>query len=220
MEQDTNKLESNILPQENKTGYISLKFKKPKPLVIAIVVAVIIIIVALFFTKGFFVVATINGSPISRISVIKELEKQGGKQTLEEIINEKLIKTELNNQKVSVTIEEINTEIDKIKNQVVAQGGTLEMALAEQGMTDEEFRGKITLQKKLEKFLVDKVAVTEAEIDTYIKDSKAIPPKDIKMEDFRNQISEQIKQEKFQTEAQRWVSDLTASAKIKYYVNY
>ena len=103
---------------------------------------------------------------------------------------------------------------------ITAQGGTLEMALAQQGMTEEKLREQITIQKKLEKLLADKVAVTEAEIDTYIKDSKATPPKNVKMEDFRKQIGEQLKGQKFQQEAQKWVSDLTTSAKIKYYVNY
>ena len=212
-------IENNNAPQESKS-YINLKLKKPKPLYISIGVAVILIIVALLFTKGIFVAATVNGSPISRLSVIKELEKQGGKQALEAIIDNKLIETELNKQKVSVTKEDVDAEIEKIKAQVTAQGGTLEMALAQQGMTEEKLREQITIQKKLEKLLADKVAVTEAEIDSYIKDSKATPPKDVKMEDFRKQISEQLKGQKFQQEAQKWVSDLTASAKIKYYVNY
>lgn len=197
-----------------------MKFKKPKPLVIAIGVAIILIVVALFFAKGIFVAATVNGSPISRLSVIQELEKQGGKQTLESLIDKKLIETELNKQKVSVTKEEVDAEIEKIKTQVTAQGGTLEVALAQQGMTEEKLREQIMIQKKLEKLLADKVTVTEADIDTYIKDSKVTPPKDLKMEDFRKQISDQLKQQKFQQEAQKWVSDLTASAKIKYYVNY
>jgi hypothetical protein len=68
--------------------------------------------------------------------------------------------------------------------------------------------------------LADKVIVSEAEIEAYIKDSKATLPKDVKMEDFRKQISEQLKGQKFQSEAQQWVSDLTTNAKIKYYVNY
>ncbi len=211
--------EINNAPQESK-NYISVKFKKPKPLVIAIGIAVILIVVALFFAKGIFVAATVNGSPISRLSVIQELEKQGGKQTLEAIIDKKLIETELSKQKVTATKDEVDAEIDKIKAQVTAQGGTLEMALAQQGMTEENLREQITIQKKLEKLLADKVAVTEAEIDTYIKDSKATPPKDVKMEDFRKQIGEQLKGQKFQQEAQKWVSDLTASAKIKYYVTY
>ena len=211
--------ETNSAPQESKS-YVNLKFKKPKPLVIAIGVAVILIIVALFFAKGHFVAATVNGSPISRWSVIKELEKQGGKQALEAIIDKKLIETELNKQKITATKEEVDAEIEKIKAQVASQGGTLEAALTQQGMTEEKLREQITIQKKLEKLLADKVAITDAEIDTYIKDSKATPPKDIKMEDFRKQISDQLKGQKFQQEAQKWVSDLTASAKIKYYVNY
>lgn len=211
--------ENNSAPQESKS-YVNLKFKKPKPLYIAIGVAVILIITALFFAKGLFVAATVNGSPISRLSVIKELEKQGGKQALEAIIDKKLIETELSKQKVTATKEEVDAEIEKIKAQVASQGGTLEAALAQQGMTEEKLREQITIQKKLEKLLADKVAVTEAEIDTYIKDSKATPPKDVKMEDFRKQINDQLKGQKFQQEAQKWVADLTASAKIKYYVNY
>src|SRR3989344_1476569 len=216
---DNTTSENNNAPQENKS-YVSLKFKKPKPLYIAIGGAVILIVAALFIAKGIFVAATVNGSPISRLSVIQELEKQGGKQALEAIIDKKLIETELDKQKIVATKEQIDAEIDKIKSQVTAQGGTLEMALAQQGMTEEKLREQITIQKKLEKLLADKVAVTEAEIDTYIKDSKATPPKDVKMEDFRKQISEQLKSQKFQQEAQKWVSDLTTSAKIKYYVNY
>lgn len=212
--------ENNRVREENKPAYVNLKFKKPKPLVIAIGVAVILILIALFFAKGIFVAATVNGSPISRLSVIQELEKQGGKQALEAIIDKKLIETELNKQKITATKEEVDEEIKKIEAQVASQGGTLEMALAQQGMTEEKLREQITIQKKLEKLLADKVAVTDAEIDTYIKDSKATPPKDVKMEDFRKQVSDQLKQQKFQQEAQTWVSDLTASAKIKYYVNY
>lgn len=205
---------------ESKAKYISLKFKKPKPLAIAIGVAVVLIIVALFFAKGIFVAATVNGSPISRLSVIQELEKQGGKQALEAIIDKKLIETELNKQKITVTKEEVDGEIKKIEEQVASQGGTLDQALTMQGMTREKLIEQITTQKKLEKLLADKVTITDTEIDAYIKDSKATPPKDVKMEDFRKQISDRLKQQKFQQEAQKWVSDLTASAKIKYYVNY
>lgn len=212
--------ESNHDREENRPAYVNLKFKKPKPLVIAIGVAVILILVALFFAKGIFVAATVNGSPISRLSVIKELEKQGGKQALEAIIDKKLIETELKKQNVSLTPTEIDEEIKKIEAQVASQGGTLEAALTQQGMTEEKLREQITIQKKLEKLLADKVAITDAEIDAYIKDSKATPPKDVKLEDFRKQIREQLKQQKFQQEAQKWVADLTASAKIKYYVNY
>lgn len=210
---------NNVVP-ENKTSYISLKFKKPKVWIIVAGLAVVTILVTLFFAKGLFIVATVNGSPISRLAVIQELEKQGGKQTLESIINKKLIDTELNKKNISVTKEEIDGEIKKIEAQVTSQGGTLEVALAQQGITEEKLREQITVQKKLEKLLSDKVVVADAEVNAYIKNNKVTPPKDTKTEDFKKQISEQLKQQKFQTEAQKWVAGLTSSAKIKYYVNY
>lgn len=208
------------LQDGTQASYVNLKFKKPKPLVIAIGIVVVLILIALFFAKGLFVAATVNGSPISRLSVIAELEKQGGKQALEAIIDKKLIETELNKKGITAPKEEVDAEIEKIKIQVASQGGTLEAVLAQQGLTEEKLREQITIQKKLEKLLADKLTVSEAEIGAYIKDSKATLPKDVKMEDFRKQISEQLKQQKFQFEAQQWVSDLTTNAKIKYYVSY
>jgi parvulin-like peptidyl-prolyl isomerase len=216
-----NTTQENIdAPQKNNASHVSLNSKNPKLRVIAIGVVIVLILVILFFTKGLIVAATVNGRPISRLSVIKELEKQGGKQVLESIINKDLIEAELSKQKVSVTTEEINEELKKIETQVTSQGGTLEAALSQQGLTKEKLREQITIQKKLEKLLADKVAVTDADIEAYIKDSKVPTPKDVKMEDFRKQISQQLKQQKFQQEAQKWVSELTTNAKIKYYVNY
>lgn len=212
--------ENNTSLQENKASYVNLKFKKPKPLVIAIGATVVLIVVALFFAKGLFVAATVNGSSISRLSVIKELERQGGKQALQAMVNNKIIETELNKQKITVSKEEVDEEIKKIEAQVAGQGGTLEMALTQQGMTEEKLREQITIQKKLEKILANKVTVSDAEIDAHIKDSKETLPQGMKMEDFRKQVSEEVKQQKFQGEAQKWVADLTASAKIKYYVSY
>ncbi|OGI97565.1 hypothetical protein A3A11_01910 [Candidatus Nomurabacteria bacterium RIFCSPLOWO2_01_FULL_43_15] len=214
--------ENQPSPIENKSKYIILKLRKPKPLVIAIVIAAFLalILTALFFAKGLFIAATLNGSPISRLSVIKDLEKQGGKQTLEVIITQKLINTELAKQNISVTKEEVDQEIKKIEAQVTSQGGTLKDALAQQNMTEEKLREQITIQKKLEKVLADKVAVSDTEIDAYIKENKTTPPKDVKVEDFKKQIGDQLKQQKFQQVAQKWVSDLKTNAKINYYVNY
>jgi len=218
--ENINTSENSPIPQEDEPSYINLKFKKPKLRTIALSVVVILILIALFFLKGLFVAAIVNGSPISRLLVIKELEQQGGKRVLEDLINQKLIKTELDKQDVSITQEEINEEINKIEMQVASQGRTLQDALAMQGMTEEKLREQITIQKKLEKLLMDKIAVSDAEIDIYIKDNKAAAPKGTKIEDFRKQLSDQLKRQKFQQEAQKWVANLTANAKIKYYIKY
>ena len=212
--------EDNIVSKGSKANYINVRLRKPKAFTIVIGAVVILIFAGLFFAKGIFIAATVDGSPISRLSVIKELEKQGGKQALESIINKKLIENELNKQKITADKEEVDKEIKKIEAQVAGQGSTLASALAMQGMTEEKLREQITIQEKLKKVLADKIAVTDTEVDAYIKDNKMTPPKDMKLEDFRKQIRDQLTQQKFQQEAQKWVSSLIAGAKIKYYVKY
>ncbi len=186
----------------------------------ALGLAVILIIITVLFTKGFFIAATVNGQTISRWAVIKELEKQGGKQALESMIEKRVIDAELSKIMVAVPSAEVDQEVKKIEEQVALQGGTLQDALAAQGLTEEKLRDQIVQQKKLEKLLGDKVTVSAQEVDAYMKESKIVPPKEAKIEDFKKQISEQLRQQKFQQAAQKWFSDLMAGAKIKYYVAY
>jgi len=188
-----------------------------------VVVAVVVIIfaaAALYYFKGFFVAALVNGTPISRISVIQELEKQSGKSALDSLITKQLIKNEASKKNITVSDDEVNQEMKKLEDQISKQGLTLQAALSQQGMTEDRLREQIALQKKIEKILADKVAVSDAEIDTYIKDSKIVPEKDEKPEDMKSRVKEQIKQEKFGSEAEKWVSALKASAKIYQFVNY
>lgn len=182
--------------------------------------AFILVALGLFFAKGLFVAAWVNGNPISRLSVVGELEKRSGKQALESLIQKKLIETQLNKEGIAITQEEVDEEIKKIESQVAGQNGTLKDALAAQGMTEEQLRDEITVQKKLEKLLVDKIQISDEEVDAYLKDNKITPPKDVKTEDFRKQLSEQLMGQKFQQEAKKWVGDLIGKANIKYFVNY
>ena len=202
------------------SNYVNLKFKKPKPLVIAAGVLVLLVLIAVFFGRSLLIAATVNGSPVYRLSVIQELEKQSGKQALDAMINKKLVETELAKENITIPQEEIDAEMQKLEAEVAGQGGTLEQALAAQGMAKEDLLQQIIIQKKLQVLLGDKVSVSSEEIDAYIKNSKATPPAGVKMEDFKAQASEQLKEQKLQQEAQKWVAELTSSAKINYYVAY
>jgi foldase protein PrsA len=152
--------------------------------------------------------------------VIQDLEKQGGKQALEAMVDKKLIETELTKNGITIEAGDVDTKIKEIGAQVATQGGTLEEALASQGMTMEQLRVQLETQLKLEKLLATKVQVTGEEVDAYIAENKITPPKDVSLEEVKTQVTEQLKQEKFQAEAQRWVADITEKATIKYYVTY
>lgn len=203
-------------PKRNKFRMIIRKINRK----IAIITAVIIIAgVSAYFFKGLLIVATMNGSPISRFAVIGKLEKTSGKQALDSLITEKLIVGELDKEKIIVTKDEVSAQMKKIEDQVVAQGGTLTQALAAQGMTMSNLMDQVSMNLRIEKFLADKTSVSNAEISQYIKDNKLTVPKGQEAQ-YNDQISNQLKSGKFNKAAQDWVSSLRSKASINYFVHY
>lgn len=186
----------------------------------AIVIAIVVIICALaFYYKGLFVAATIDGSPVSRFSVISEVERTDGKQALEGIVVKKLLNNEAKKQGVTVSSDEVAAEIKKIEEEIKAQGGTLDEVLSSQGMTRRDMEEQIILQKKLEKLLADKIQVTDEEIATLISENKVVIPKG-EEEKFKEQVRGQIRNQKLNDAAATLIDSLRAQASIRYFVNY
>ena len=196
----------------------SLNKVKNKKTIIGIGIVGIIFVVAFFF-KGMLVAATVNGQPISRLSVIQKLEKQGGKNTLDSLVTTKLIENEAKKKGIAISDDEINQEIKKIEASVTQQGGTLDQALLQQGMTRDDLKENVKNQKIIEKLIADKIIVTDAEVNKYIADNKTTIPEG-KEAETKEQTMNQLKQQKFQQEAQSWVASLKTAAKINYYVTY
>lgn len=182
------------------------------------ILIILLLIGAVFYFKDYFLAATIDGKTISRWSVIERLEKQSGKQMLDSIITEKLIQNEAEQQGLAVTDEEVAAEIKTIETSVAAQGSTLEEALAGQGLAMEDFKKSLKLQKALEKLLSDKIKVTEEEINQSLGDKAGIPAG--KEEEIREQIAQQLKSQKLNQEASKYIEELRAKVKIKYFMQY
>lgn len=187
-------------------------------------IAVIIILIALvgsmaFVYKGLFIAAMVDGSPITRLAVIQQLEKTSGKAVLDNLIIQKVISNEAKNKGIAISDEEVSAEIAKISESIESQGGTLEEALIGQKMTMDDLNNQINLQKKVEGLVADKVVVTDEEVEQYITDNQIDIPEGDNGE-FKNQVREQLYQQKLQQEAGALVDTLRAQAKIQYFTNY
>ncbi|MGB9706823.1 MAG: SurA N-terminal domain-containing protein [Microgenomates group bacterium] len=112
---------------------------------------VFILVTSGYLLKNELVVATVNGQPISRFTLIRELEKNSGKQALESLIGKTLILQEAKRQNVSVGQQEIDQEMKKLEENFKSQGQDLEQLLAFQGMTKASLEEQIRLQKTAEK---------------------------------------------------------------------
>jgi len=194
--------------------------KMPKNVKIAIIAAVVIIVGAvLWYYKGAFVVATVNGAPISRLSVLLESEKQVGKTVIDSLVSKALVDKELNAKNIKVDDEEVDAELKKIEEQVTAQGMKLDEALASQNMTMEKLKNDIREQKKLEKLLADKIAVTDEEAIAYAKANNVAIPAEGK-DAFVANVKNYLKQQKLSKEVTAFVAELKDKAKINYFVTY
>ena len=147
------------------------EIKFPKKLLLVFVV-LILLLGAIYFSKRFFIAASVNGKSISRLTVIKELEKQGGKNVLETIITETIIRQEAEKRKIGVSQKEIDEEMKKIESNVVSQGSTLDQALQNQGMTKTVLIEQIKIQLMLQKMAGANITVSEKEIEDFISASK------------------------------------------------
>jgi len=174
----------------------------------------------LYYYKSLFVVATVNGKPITRMAVVSDLEKQNGKGALDNLVTKELILQEASKKGITVTQADIDGELSKIEDQLKAQGQTLDQVLTTQGLTKADVSDNLRVKLYIERILDDKVSVSDDDAKKYYDDNKASFPKDKSFDDQKDQIKDQLKQQKLQEEYQKWMDDLKANAKINYFKTY
>ena len=205
---------------EKKVNKISLplikNFPKANKRNLAILLAIIILAGTLYYFKNQFIVAMVNGKPIFRLTLIRELEKQTGKGVLDSLITKTLILDEAKKQNVSISDGEINEEIKQIEENISKQGQELTALLDAQGMTRNDLLEQIKLQKTVEKIAGKDISISEQEVDDYIKTNKDLISKDTDIEKIKETIKGQLEQEKLNEKIQTWVESLRQNAKITY----
>jgi parvulin-like peptidyl-prolyl isomerase len=192
-----------------------------KNVYLLIAIVFMVLVAAGLYFKNQFIVATVNGKPISRLALIKELEKQGGKKVLDDLITETLIQGEAVKQNATVSNDEVNQEIVKIEEQLKQQNRNLDDVLKTQGMDRATLITQIKTQKLVEKLALKSIpAVTDKDIDDYIAANKDSFPKEATTEEIRSQVKSQLEQQKKSEAAQTWLTSLREKAKISYFLNF
>jgi len=200
-------------PQVKVSASVPAKKIQLKYLIPAIIVVVLVALLGVF--RGQFVPATVNGDQVSRIELVRELEKKHGKTVLESLVTEKLITQEAEKRKVSVSNDEINKQVEQIEKSVKDQGESLDMLLAQQGLTRDDLIKQVMMQELLKK-MIGKIEVTDKEVDDYLKQNQESIPTDAKIDELKPQIKEQLMQQKLNEKIQTFVAELQKKAKIEY----
>lgn len=203
-----------------KVEYSKLLKKSPLKKYLLIGIPSVLLLVILYLGRSLFVAAIVNGKIITRLAVVSELEKQGGTQTLDNLIVKALIFQEGNKKGITISQEEIDAELKRIEELVSQQGMTLDQALSLQNQSRNDLIDQIKIQKTVELILADKLAVSDQEVEEYFNNNKDIYEAGVKLEDKQAEIKSQLAQSKLSQEYQTWITDLKKNASINYFLEF
>jgi parvulin-like peptidyl-prolyl isomerase len=192
-------------------------FKIKRTYLIGGLILILLAGLAVYF-RSIFVVAMVNGQPVSRLAYIKEMEKMSGKQALDSLITKTIILQEARKKNVSINPQEVDQEIKKIEENLSKQGQKLDTILQLQGMTRESLREQVYFQKLIEKMVGQDIKVSDQEVNDYIKANRSTLPQDAKEEDLKKQVREQLRQQKLNEKVQTWIKNLQEKAKVTYLI--
>lgn len=208
-------IDSENFPVETEKNSFTMEEKdnkRIKPVYFVVVLILIIIGLAGYFFKDKYLAAIVNGKPVFKLELSKRMESVYGKETLENLIVERLIGEEVVKNGVLVTDEEINKEVEKV-SATLGSGVKIEDALKFQGLTMEEFKKQLKMRLQVNKLLEKNITVSTEEVDTYIKDNGKTLIATAEAEK-KVEAEQKIKEQKISDSIQTWISDLLAKAKI------
>lgn len=209
--------EKNLIIESSELTNTSLLPRRRSQLAIIII---LVLFAILYYFKGLFIAAIVNGRPISRLSIVGETERQSGKQVLDSVIAKTLILQEAKKQHVEIEQKEIDGEIKKLEDTVSKQGQNLDMLLKGQGMTRDNLAEQIKLQKIIEKVVGKNIIVSDKEIDDFMEKNKDSLPQNDSSQNTRESVKQQLRQQKMSNKFKSFLDDLQKKAKIYYFVNY
>ena len=203
-----------------KSAHTSSQSPKARKAYIALIIVILLLGAALYYFRGLFVAAVVNGQPISRLAVIRQTEQQSGKTTLDTLVRNTLIEQKAKEANVTVSDKEVDAEIATLQSNLSKQGQTLDQVLAAQGMSKDDLRQLIRLDKLVAKMVGKNITVSNKEVDDYIAKNKDSLPQGTDEATLRKQVSDQLKQQKTNDAVRIWLADVEKNSKIVKFVDY
>lgn len=184
------------------------------------IIFLLIVLGVLYLLKSYIVAATVNNRPIFRYTIIRELEKQGGQQTLDSLITQELIKQEAQKKNVVISKEMTDKKLNELNDQLKEQGQSLDQILEAQGTTRENIVPQIQVQLMLEELLKDKIKITDEEIDSTYEEQKKLYGDDQDEVTIRAAVEENLRSQKVSENAQALIDELKKNSSIRHFVTY
>lgn len=193
----------SALRENARPSFEVLKNYRPSRQVYTALVIAGVILLAVY-NKSVFVAATVNGSPLSNLELQNRLNREYREQTLNQMVNEKIVLDEAKKKGIAVSGTDVNNKVAGLEKSV-GGAATLDSLLAQQGQTRASLKEQILIQLTIEKMYGSEATVSADEIQQFIDQNKdslqATTPAEQQKEAedaLKQQKLTQIFQQKFQ----------------------
>ena len=138
------------------------------------IIAVLILAIGVFLSLALpkdKAVAKVDGEAISKDELYDVMVEQYGAATVEQLIADKIVATEAKKEKVTITDEELNEEVDKLKESYGGEDVFNQMLESNNTTVDvlkEDLKNYLTIRKLLE----PQIKITDEELQTYFEENK------------------------------------------------
>ncbi|WP_199614532.1 peptidylprolyl isomerase [Paenibacillus alkalitolerans] len=116
-------------------------------------------------------VAKVDDETITANELYDFLVSQGGAQAVDQLITERLVDNAAKKSNIKVTDEELNAEVDKIKEQMGGQEA-FDQALVQYGLTVDKLKEQLVTQVQLTKLLAPQIKITDEDLKKYYDENK------------------------------------------------
>ncbi|EJL26453.1 SurA N-terminal domain-containing protein [Brevibacillus sp. BC25] len=163
------------------------------------------------------VLVTAGNTSITQNQLYSEMKKMYGKSMIHELVAEALIKQEAKAQNAAVTQEDMDKEIDSMKQQV-GSPEAFENYLKSMGMTEAQLRDKLSVLMTRDKLLDKAFPVTEEQIKTYYDTNKEqlgspAPEFDKVKDQIKMMLTDQNRSQNYGT----WLNTLQQKHKVEWH---
>jgi foldase protein PrsA len=180
-------------------------------------IAVALALIGAYAYNRYYSIASVNGESISRLAYYQALDRQYGKQTLDNMVTEKLINQEAAKANLDIPQEKVDAEIAGIESNLEAQGQSLDDALLIEGMTRQDLIDQIVTKLKVEALGSSDAQVSQEQIDEFLEQNKDFLPEDLDEAEREDLAREQLESQSGNQNIQAWLDSVKASAQIIYY---
>lgn len=177
----------------------------------AVLGGIIIVVLAGYLAATKLVIAWVDHTPITFFQYYGVLNDRYGSQTKEQLIDEQLVLNEAAKRNVSVSQQEIDNQINTIKQQTAGEGDFNQL-LAQQGLTMSELQRQVKLQLLIKKMFTSEASVSAQEVDAYIEANKDQYPE--ASAGAKQEVKDQLEQQKVVDVFRNWLAQQESGSRV------